>query len=146
MPLIRYEIGDICSLQSKKCTCGRGHPLLGPITTKAEDIVVLSDGRLVSSSVLTHPFKPLDNIEKSQIIQEDYDRVTVKLVKRPGYEERDTQILLEGLQARLGDSVSISVEFVEDILPGPNGKYRWVVSKVPLSSGTEFITNLYDDV
>ena len=145
MPLIRYEIGDICSIQEKKCSCGRGLPLLGPITTKAEDIVVLPSGKLISSSVLTHPFKPLKNIEKSQIIQEDCDRIRVKLVKRPGYTENDTRTLVEGLAERLGQDIEISVEFVHDIAPGPNGKYRWVISRVPIVLGSGKIENLYNE-
>lgn len=143
MPLIRYEVGDICSIQTKECSCGRGLPLLGPITTKAEDIVVLPDGRLISSSVLTHPFKPLENIEKSQIIQEDYNAITVKMVKLSGYDDKNTKVLVDSLKQRLGQDVSISVEFVKDIPPGPNGKYRWVISKVPITLGGEQIENLY---
>jgi phenylacetate-CoA ligase len=87
MPLIRYEVGDVTAYKKNPCSCGRGLPLLEAVTTKAEDIVITSDGRFISSSVLTHPFKPMCNIEKSQIIQESPDEMVIKIVQRENYRE-----------------------------------------------------------
>jgi phenylacetate-CoA ligase len=143
MPLIRYEMDDVTAFSSRSCDCGRGLPLLAPITTKAEDIVVLRDGRFVSASALTHPFKPLTSVEKSQIIQEDYDRIVVKIVPRNTYTDRDTEQLLTRMRERLGNGVSVDVELVSDIPRTKSGKYRWVISKVPLAFGEEAVSNLY---
>ena len=84
------------------------------------------------------------NVEKSQIFQERPERVTVKIVKRQAYTDADTTRLVDALAERLGPSVAIDVEFVEDIPRGPGGKYRWVISKVPLQFGASFQRNLYD--
>jgi phenylacetate-CoA ligase len=145
MPLIRYEIGDISAFKRERCACGRTLPLLEPVTTKAEDIVVTSDGKLISSSVLTHPFKPMHNIEKSQIIQEDYGRLLIKIVRRPGYSDSDSQQLVHAMRQRVGDHMHISVEFVEDIPVGRNGKYRWVISKLPIKFGQKESANLFNE-
>lgn len=144
MPLIRYDIGDVSAFKIGKCSCGRKLVLLENIATKAEDIVVTKEGRLISSSILTHPFKPLHNIEKSQILQEDYEHLVIKIVKKPGYTDDDTKQLCEGIQKRIGQQINISVEFVSDIPRGANGKYRWVISKVPINFGDSKIANLYD--
>ena len=40
MPLIRYELGDITNGILYNCSCGRKHPLLKPIKTKIEDVVI----------------------------------------------------------------------------------------------------------
>ena len=77
MPLIRYVTNDMTALKPEACSCGRGLRLMEDVTTKAEDILTLADGRLISSSVLTHPFKPLNSVRESQIIQKDYDHVVV---------------------------------------------------------------------
>ena len=130
MPLIRYKTSDISAIRQHTCTCGRQMPLMESITTKAEDIIVSPDGRLISPSILTHPFKPMVNIEKSQIIQEDKNSIRIKIVRKPGYTERDTEILLQGLQPRVGHDMRILVEYVDDIERTPSGKYRWVISKV----------------
>ena len=144
MPLIRYETGDVSGHLTEPCPCGTGLSRMARVATKAEDIVITPEGRFVSSSTLTHPFKPLVNIEKSQIIQESPSLVRVKIVRRPNYSDRDTQQLLQALGERLGTSVSIEVEFVEDIPRGPGGKFRWVVSKVPLQFGASSQRNLYE--
>jgi phenylacetate-CoA ligase len=144
MPLIRYEVGDVSAYRTDLCTCKRGLPLLEAITTKAEDIVVTPDGRYISSSILTHPFKPMVNIEKSQIIQEAPDRITIKIVKRPKYTDKDSKILLDEFYARLGDGIKIELDFVDDIPRSGSGKYRWVISKVPLKYKSKALENLYD--
>ena len=143
MPLIRYEVGDVSAYKTNDCSCGRGLPLLEAVTTKAEDIVVTNDGRFLSPSVLTHPFKPMHNIEKSQIIQETQDDLLIKIVKRSNYSNADTEILLKEMQNRIGDTMKIRIEFVDDIPCSKNGKYRWVISKVPLVYKQEVFKNLY---
>ena len=144
MPLIRYEVGDVSALITAPCACGRPFQRMASVTTKAEDIVVTPEGRFVSSSTLTHPFKPMVRIEKSQIVQEAPDRVVVKIVRRPGYTDADTRILVAALAERLGPSVTIDIQFVEDIPRGPSGKFRWVISKVPLHFSGSDQANLYE--
>ena len=143
MPLLRYEIGDISALRIGRCPCGRELPLLDPVTTKAEDIVIAPDGRLISSSTLTHPFKPLARVDKSQIVQEATDRLLIRIVPRPGYGEQDTQHLLREMQRRVGSDMRIRVEIVDDIPVGASGKYRWVVSNLPLEFRRGRIENLF---
>ncbi len=144
MPLIRYEVGDVSALLTAPCGCGRPFPRMASVTTKAEDIVVTPEGRFVSSSTLTHPFKPMVRIEKSQIVQEAPGRVVVKIVRRPGYTDADTRILVSALAERLGPSVAIDIQFVEDIPRGPSGKFRWVISRVPLRFSGSDQANLYE--
>ena len=144
MPLIRYDIGDMTAFQTRRCPCGRGLPLLSPVTTKAEDIVVTSEGRFVSSSVLTHPFKPMHHVAKSQIIQDSPDELLIKVVPRRGYSTRDTAVLLTEMHKRVGEAMKIEVMLVDDIPPSSSGKFRWVVSKVPLKYKQKVIHNLYE--
>ncbi len=132
MPLIRYETSDITALNPIPCSCGRSFPLMGDVTTKAEDIVVTPDGRHISPSILTHPFKPMHNIRESQIIQSEPNRILVKIVRRSEYTDDDSRQLLAGLQERLGTNVGVELEFVTEIPREPSGKFRWVISRVPL--------------
>jgi len=132
MPLIRYKTNDVSSVRTQKCSCGRKFPLLDDVTTKSEDIVTTKDGRFISSSILTHPFKPLVNILQSQIIQEDLSNITIKIIKGKGYKEEDTKYLLHEMQRRVGLEMKIHIEYVDEIPQSKNGKFRWVISKVPL--------------
>jgi phenylacetate-CoA ligase len=132
MPLIRYVTSDVTSLRPGSCSCGRGLELMDDVTTKAEDLLTLKDGRLISPSVLTHPFKPLDCIEGSQIIQTAPDAITVRLVAGSGYTDWHTQHLTTELQHRLGADIRIEIEKVDKLEHSANGKFKWVISRVPL--------------
>lgn len=130
MPLIRYKTSDQVTLLSGDCRCGRKMPMISNVATKWEDIIVTPDGRHVSPSILTHPFKPFDEIEKSQIVHESPDRLRILLVMRTGNLEEVTAELEKGLRRRLGDEIQIEFQRVDDIPRAANGKYRWVISKV----------------
>lgn len=132
MPLIRYVTNDMSAIRAAQCECGRGLPLMDDVTTKAEDSLTLKDGRIISPSVLTHPFKPLTTIEESQIVQEDVDEVVVKIVPSIGFTEADESALIHRLQERLGDDVKIRVELVEKLQRTKSGKFKWVISRVSL--------------
>ncbi|MFN0178729.1 MAG: phenylacetate--CoA ligase family protein [Gemmatimonadales bacterium] len=130
MPMIRYQTSDISRIRPERCSCGRTSRLLDNVTTKAEDIVLTLDGRFISPSVLTHPFKPFHQILKSQVIQEARDRIIVKIVPSADFTPAHQAGLIAGLAERLGGGVHITVELVDDIPRERSGKYRWVISKV----------------
>jgi phenylacetate-CoA ligase len=133
MPLIRYRTGDLSSWRDQPCACGRGLRMLNQVQTKWEHVVTTADGRFISPSNLTHPFKPIRGITKSQIVQEAPDHVVIRVVATNEFTDSDRDLLLRGIQERLGARTRIDVRRVEDIPKDPSGKYRWVVSKVPFS-------------
>jgi phenylacetate-CoA ligase len=132
MPFIRYKTSDITAINYEQCSCGRYMPRFEGITTKDEDIVVTPEGKLVSSSVLTHPFKPLESIQESQIIQEEIDLIRVNIVRREEYSKDDSKHLIAALHERVGPRMRIELNFVESIPRTKSGKFRWVISKVAL--------------
>lgn len=131
MPFIRYETNDASVLSGTSCSCGRGFPMMESVATKCESIVTLPDGRLISPSVLTHPFKPMYCIKESQILQERSDELIVRIVRNDGYTDRDEKTLVSAFRERLGDEISIKVRYVDAIERTANAKFKWVVSKIP---------------
>jgi len=132
MPFIRYVTGDVSSILSKGCSCGRGLPLMADVTTKAEDIVVTRDGRFISPSVLTHPFKPLHSIQISQIVQDEIGHLLIKIVPRENFSNEDKDRLLSALRERVGSDMNIEIQLAKEIALTDCGKFRWVISNVPL--------------
>ncbi len=110
MPLIRYLTTDRSSAKLKRCECGRTLQLVDDVTTKSEDLLRLRDGRLIPPSVLTHPFKPLDCIEASQLVQTDVDHLLVRLMPRPEYTQQHGEQLVRDLKIRLGQDMHITIE------------------------------------
>ena len=132
LPMLRYATNDMSARRERPCSCGRGLEVMAEVTTKAEDTLTLPDGRLISPSVLTHPFKPLDCIDGSQIVQTAPDAVTVRLIPGPAYTPAHTEQLVRDLAERLGAGVRIDVEMVDRLEVSANGKFKWVISRVPL--------------
>lgn len=130
MPLIRYKVSDQISITDQQCACGRQMQLMSNAATKSEDMVRTADGREISPSILTHPFKPFSQVEKSQIIQEDVSYLRVLIVLREGNFDEVVDGLRKGLSDRLGSDMQIDFERVDDIQRSANGKYRWVVSRL----------------
>jgi len=133
MPLIRYQTSDVTALRAAPCACGRGFPLMENIATKDEDIVTTLDGRYISSSILNALTHHLTTIEEHQIIQEDVVHVKMMIVRRPDYSDDDNKFLLDGLKRILGEEMKVELAFVDQIPRTSAGKFRWVISKVPLS-------------
>ncbi|HEV2150144.1 MAG TPA: hypothetical protein VGR37_22290 [Longimicrobiaceae bacterium] len=131
MPLIRYRTGDLSSMVREPCECGRTLVRIRDVATKAEDIVVTPDGRMISPSVLTHPFKPFDQIIKSQLVQERPDHLLVKIVASADFSPADERELRQRLAERLGTGIALEIVQVEDIPRERSGKYRWVISRIP---------------
>jgi phenylacetate-CoA ligase len=131
MPLIRYRVEDATELIDAPCSCGLTSRRLSPVTTKAEDILVTPDGRLVSPSILTHAFKPLVGLVRSQVVQEAIDRVQVYLETGPDWDPRQEESIVSSLGERMGPGVRIEVHRVDRLEQTAAGKFRWVVCKVP---------------
>jgi phenylacetate-CoA ligase len=132
MPLIRYVTNDMSAMKRTTCSCGRALELMDDVATKAEDVLTLKDGRLISPSVLTHPFKPLESIEASQIVQKQPDHVVIRLVAGEQYDRALNDHLIREFKTRLGDDVHVEVDLVEALEQSKNGKFKWVISEVPL--------------
>lgn len=128
MPLIRYEIGDLAHLSAEPCPCGRATPYALRIDGRNEDYVRTPDGRCVAG--MNQVFKWVAGAREIQIVQNELERIVVRVVRRESYSDADTQALLRELRARLGEAIKIEVEFVDSIERGAGGKLRCVVSTV----------------
>jgi phenylacetate-CoA ligase len=129
-PMIRYRTDDVSAFLTEPCPCGRTLRRIRDVSTKAEDIVVTPDGRQISPSILTHPFKPLDRIVASQIVQERPDHLLIKLVASGEFSSDEEATLIASLRERLGAEMEIEVRHVTEIPRERSGKLRWVISRV----------------
>jgi phenylacetate-CoA ligase len=130
MPLFRYRVPDDTHVIEEPCPCGLTSRRLAPVRSKCEDMLVTPDGRFVSPAILTHPFKPLRGVLRSQIIQETLSSVIVRLEATEEFDAVQERSLLEALRERMGDSVTITLRREERIEHEASGKFRWVICKV----------------
>jgi len=139
MPLIRYEVGDVGILASRRCPCGRGLPLLEAIEGREADYVVTASGHLISGISLTENFATLvPGIAQIQIVQETIRRFLFRIVADRGFGESSRRRMDELVAERFGSDAEYRCEFVGVIPQEPSGKYRFCISHVtPSAAGRE---------
>jgi phenylacetate-CoA ligase len=77
--------------------------------------------------------RDLPGIAAFKIVQESRERTRVLVVPGAGFGPTQMQAIEQGLKARLGGSVDICVETVDEIPPEKSGKFRYVVSHVAVA-------------
>lgn len=129
MPLVRYRSGDRLALAppGEQCGCGRTLPVLAAVDGRADDVVVTADGRRIGR--LDPVFKADLPIHEAQIVQEDLDHITVRVVPTPEFTAAAAATITERLRQRVGP-MTIRIQEVERLERSASGKLRAVVSHV----------------
>ena len=136
MPLIRFRIGDTGIKADGTCTCGVNSPILSNITGRVDDYVITPDGRHVGR--LDHAFKSASKVKEAQILQDDLSEIIVNIVPRQGFNSTDEKEILDELHLRLGTELQIRLNSVDQIPRTASGKFRFVISKIPIQIVKEF--------
>lgn len=130
-PFIRYRTGDIGTLATKPCPCGRGLPVLEAIEGRSTDFVMASDGTLMHGLSLIYILRDIPGIEAFKIEQQSLALTEVQVVWPQGQLPAPViNDIVSGLKARLGQAVQVDVQQVEAIAAEKSGKFRYVISKV----------------
>jgi phenylacetate-CoA ligase len=130
MPLVRYEIGDVAVLTDDECSCGVKLPLMSRIEGRRADCIRLPSGRLISPYVLTEWIREFVGVGQYQIIQEERNRIVVKIVPRSGFDKNLISDWTSHFSEIVGEHVIVEPEVVSSILVDKRAKYRYVMSKV----------------
>ncbi len=131
MPFIRYDIGDLAAWSSKTCSCGRGLPLLEKISGRVLDMIQTPEGRNIPGEFFPHLLKDYKEIRQFQIIQEQLDKLTVKLVTPNGIREESLGEIQSHIAEAMGENCSIDYRFVDGIPLTQTGKHRVTISLLP---------------
>lgn len=131
-PFIRYQTGDMGALSARLCGCGRGLPILEEIQGRTTDFVVAADGTVMHGLALIYPIRDLPGVAAFKVIQHSLNHTEVQIVANGDYSPAVANSIQSGIQARLGKNVTVDVQKVEAIEPERSGKFRYIVSHVPL--------------
>jgi phenylacetate-CoA ligase len=129
MPLIRYRVGDLITMQSSNvsCVCGRSLPSISTIDGRLDDVLYTSDGRRIGR--LDPVFKSDLPIREAQVIQETLDTLRVNYVPTSAFTVEAGKTMTKRLRARMGD-VKVILTPVDAVPRDANGKFRAVVNKL----------------
>ncbi len=133
-PWVRYQTGDVGILSDERCACGRSLPILKEVQGRTTDFVVAMDGTVMHGLALIYTVRDLPGVKSFKIVQESIEHTDVQVVAGPGFTEADEARIKRDFRARLGQSVRVTVRRVAEIAPEKSGKFRYVVSKAPITA------------
>jgi phenylacetate-CoA ligase len=130
-PLIRYQVGDVGRSDPRDtCACGRGLPLMKGIDGRATDIVVTPRGNRLIVHFFTGIMEYARHIDSFQVVQEQVDRITIKVVPKGQFDREEWARLECELREKGDPDLQIDLEVVDEIPLEGSNKRRFVVSKV----------------
>jgi len=134
MPLIRYRIGDMGAWSEQPCRCGRYWPLLREVTGRVSDSFITRDGTRINSAYFNRLFYFRDWVRQFQILQEDYERITILVVPEKNTSQSEQVPAIEkitkDIRLVMGENCQVDFSFVPEIPPSESGKYRYTRSKI----------------
>jgi phenylacetate-CoA ligase len=138
LPMIRFRIGDITTLITKTCSCGRTHPRITRIQGRVDDMLIIR-GINVFPSQIEHALMGIPQVgQHFQIVvdrQHELDTLLVRVEVHPdAFSDRITDLMkikqLIALRLRGALNVAVDVELVEPgSLPRFEGKAKRVVDR-----------------
>jgi phenylacetate-CoA ligase len=127
MPLFRYRTGDRGSLVAGTCSCGRTSPLMGVVTGRASDMLVLQGGHRISPYAVTCALERVDGLVRYQVSQLDSTRLRVRAMLESAVDrEIAAAQMREILRFQVASFLHTDVEFVDQFPTGPRAKFRVV--------------------
>jgi phenylacetate-CoA ligase len=129
-PIIRYRTGDIVTLSTDLCQCGRNLSSIKISGGRAVEFIVTKAGKWVVGYSFIYIARSIKGIVKFQIIQETIGEILIRLVVDDNFPADGIEQAKQKASQRLGGDDIIQVEIVDDIKPARSGKYRPVISKV----------------
>lgn len=131
MPLIRYKIGDIGALSAKKtCKCGRNLPCLTHVTGRTVNVFKRRDGAKIDGEYFTHLFYGINEVERFQVIQIDYEKIKIKIQSSKILGKDKENEIKNNIYAVMGNNCDIDIEYLDEILPTKSGKYLYTISLI----------------
>ena len=131
-PLIRYRTMDLAVLGKSPCTCGRNYPLLERVEGRLQEFIVTKDRRFISMTAVNMHSDVFDNVVQFQFYQKKEGEVLMRIVKKPGYTDRDTERILRELDRKFQGDVDVTIRSVGKIPRTRRGKYQFLIQDLPL--------------
>lgn len=130
-PLIRYDIEDRIELSDEICDCGNNNPMVKQILGRIDDYVFSKETGKINLGNVSNTLKDVKGIVKFQAIQESLESIVLKIViDNDVFSQKDKKQFLMNWKDRVGNSIKLDLEFVDDIPVEKSGKFRMVKNNI----------------
>lgn len=126
MPFVRYDTGDLGEIAVKE----DGRKVIKQIVGRRSDMILSSDGKLLSSHSITNSLWDFPEIVQFQFIQKDKAKYLMKLNMGNHKDSFARENELDGiLKQYLGEDAQITFEYVHEIPVLNSGKRRYIINE-----------------
>jgi phenylacetate-CoA ligase len=134
-PFVRYRTGDVVTLSGDACAQGRGLHVIEDVAGRTTDFVVRADGTVMHALAVIYVLRAVEGVAEFKLVQHAPEDVEVFVVLDARWTDASRRRVVEGLRARLGEGLRVALREVDRIPAEASGKFRYVVSRVPLRAG-----------
>lgn len=127
MPIIRYNIMDIITMQEKSIGCEMRLPAISILHGKAYDFITSRTSRVFSPHLPKQILGRIKEIQTFRIIQQTIDDLNIEVVLNRGAKEFDVTRLQYQLYEAFDGEFNIKVSIVDSISRKGSNKYKSVV-------------------
>jgi len=138
-PFIRYITGDLGSVTSDMCPCGRGSKLLSNISGREKEFLITPLGQYVHGAALFNLiFNTLENtkyrnvvntIKEFQIVQKKKDMLEIRIICDGEISAEVLSYIRSAIENRFS-GWTIEFRFVDKIDRSRAGKYKFIINEM----------------
>ena len=131
MPFIRYQVEDVGVPRDRKCSCGRGLPLMAHVTGRVADFLLKADGtRVAGVSLIENTLTHFPGLAQMQIVQPAVNHIEVRIVRGTAFVEGVLVGLETYFKSVFGGNATIDFCLLDEIPLERSGKYRFSICNV----------------
>ena len=128
-PIIRFEITDRVVLHNEPCRCGNMRPWL-TVEGRTDDILCFENGIRIAPMSLYAVLKEVHGIERFQLIQQEDDRLELRLIA--DNKQEIFTAARKAVESYLSKNGVLTNVYLSEKLPAANsvsGKYKHIIAK-----------------
>lgn len=129
-PMIRYRIGDICTLSDDKCACGREMPLIKNIEGRLVDFIELPVGEQIPPYTVMSLFQNIPGIGRYQIIQETKNKIVARIEKSKDFDQTTITNIRDVCTKLFSSDIQLEIDTIEQFPIEIGKKFRVITSRV----------------
>jgi phenylacetate-CoA ligase len=134
--LLNYKLGDMVTLATDPCSCGRTLPTIENIAGRANDMLRCPDGERRHALIFLAPLQEIPGVNQVQLVQRSDGSILVNTACRAGSNWPAISRSIETAVRRLmGHQIEVTSRQLAEIPREPSGKIRAVISH--LDDGTD---------
>jgi len=129
--LLNYRLGDVVSLISDPCPCGRTGPRILRIEGRDDDLIRLPGGTSAMGYFILRAAQEVKGVLQVQVEQLSLDRVVIRVVAPQRHDKAELAgSIASRARASFPSLLNIAVEKVDRIPPLSNGKVKAIISRL----------------